>query len=103
LNLPARLTFHDEKRRPLDAVGHCWKDSGGVEEDRTPDLRIANAALSQLSYHPIKRLVFYRMSLPAETSALRFRYAHTIRPTPTATIGADSHCPIVSPSESMPR
>ncbi len=25
---------------------------GGVEEDRTPDLRIANAALSQLSYHP---------------------------------------------------
>jgi hypothetical protein len=27
---------------------------GGVEEDRTPDLRIANAALSQLSYHPEK-------------------------------------------------
>src|SRR5687767_1790101 len=26
--------------------------SGGVEEDRTPDLRIANATLSQLSYHP---------------------------------------------------
>jgi hypothetical protein len=26
-----------------------------VEEDRTPDLRIANAALSQLSYHPEKR------------------------------------------------
>ena len=26
--------------------------SGGVEEDRTPDLRIANAALSQLSYDP---------------------------------------------------
>ena len=25
----------------------------GVEEDRTPDLRIANAALSQLSYDPI--------------------------------------------------
>jgi hypothetical protein len=23
-----------------------------VEEDRTPDLRIANATLSQLSYHP---------------------------------------------------
>jgi hypothetical protein len=31
---------------------------GGVEEDRTPDLRIANAALSLLSYHPIKRAVF---------------------------------------------
>ena len=26
-----------------------------MEEDRTPDLRIANAALSQLSYHPEKR------------------------------------------------
>ena len=26
--------------------------SGGDEEDRTPDLRIANAALSQLSYVP---------------------------------------------------
>ena len=26
--------------------------TGGDEEDRTPDLRIANAALSQLSYVP---------------------------------------------------
>ncbi len=26
---------------------------GGEEEDRTPDLRIANAALSQLSYPPL--------------------------------------------------
>jgi hypothetical protein len=26
--------------------------SGGAEEDRTPDLRIANATLSQLSYRP---------------------------------------------------
>ena len=24
-----------------------------MEEDRTPDLRIANATLSQLSYHPV--------------------------------------------------
>ncbi len=28
--------------------------SGGDEEDRTPDLRIANAALSQLSYVPTR-------------------------------------------------
>src|SRR5438876_5905047 len=28
---------------------------GGVEEDRTPDLRIANATLSQLSYNPTRR------------------------------------------------
>ncbi len=27
---------------------------GGPEEDRTPDLCIANAALSQLSYRPEK-------------------------------------------------
>jgi hypothetical protein len=27
-------------------------ESGGPKEDRTPDLRIANAALSQLSYRP---------------------------------------------------
>src|SRR5579862_5148877 len=28
---------------------------GGVEGDRTLDLRIANATLSQLSYHPTRR------------------------------------------------
>ncbi len=28
--------------------------NGGEEEDRTPDLCIANAALSQLSYFPTK-------------------------------------------------
>ena len=36
---------------------------GGDEEDRTPDLRIANATLSQLSYVPTKSLRF--TSLPA--------------------------------------
>ncbi len=34
----------------LDFVG---PPVGGDEEDRTPDLRIANAALSQLSYVPV--------------------------------------------------
>ncbi len=33
----------------LDYLKHVF---GGEEEDRTPDLRIANAALSQLSYPP---------------------------------------------------
>ncbi len=28
------------------------EEIGGAEEDRTPDLRIANATLSQLSYGP---------------------------------------------------
>ena len=31
-----------------------WREGiGGAEEDRTPDLRIANATLSQLSYGPM--------------------------------------------------
>ena len=34
----------------LDASG--W-ETGGAEGDRTPDLGIANAALSQLSYCPL--------------------------------------------------
>src|SRR5690606_8698803 len=33
-----------------------WDDFGGAEGDRTPDLCIANAALSQLSYSPVKRV-----------------------------------------------
>ena len=31
---------------------HETENDGGEEEDRTPDLCIANAALSQLSYFP---------------------------------------------------
>ena len=31
---------------------YCEINRGGEEEDRTPDLRIANATLSQLSYPP---------------------------------------------------
>ena len=34
-----------------------------MEEDRTPDLRIANATLSQLSYHPPQSGEFYRNML----------------------------------------
>jgi hypothetical protein len=30
---------------------------GGEEEDRTPDLRIANATLSQLSYPPNDQMI----------------------------------------------
>jgi hypothetical protein len=35
------------------AVDYLERVIGGDEEDRTPDLRIANATLSQLSYVPI--------------------------------------------------
>ena len=40
---------------------------GGEEEDRTPDLRIANAALSQLSYPPNANFII------ATVSAVRSR------------------------------
>ncbi len=39
----------DTKKPNREGLGF---ESGGEEEDRTPDLRIANAALSQLSYPP---------------------------------------------------
>jgi hypothetical protein len=42
---------------------------GGVEEDRTPDLRIANATLSQLSYHPVGSRGFYRKRASADNEA----------------------------------
>ena len=41
------------KKPNLEWVGAGMSfESGGEEEDRTPDLRIANATLSQLSYPP---------------------------------------------------
>ena len=42
--------------------------SGGEEEDRTPDLRIANAALSQLSYFPKISHYFSRICCRLESS-----------------------------------
>ncbi len=51
-NLPQIVAFlsHSLQQPPqvLDVFG-------GAEEDRTPDLRIANATLSQLSYRPDTR------------------------------------------------
>gem|GEM_PF-5216424 len=45
--------------------------SGGAEGDRTPDLRIANAALSQLSYDPERRRrVMGRQGLSTRGSAI---------------------------------
>lgn len=37
---------------------------GGEEEDRTPDLRIANATLSQLSYPPKNDRKYTRFRAP---------------------------------------
>jgi hypothetical protein len=41
------------------------RDCGGDEEDRTPDLRIANATLSQLSYVPTLNPPFYFVRMTA--------------------------------------
>ena len=43
-----------DERKPAEpeAVRVFEESLGGEEEDRTPDLRIANATLSQLSYPP---------------------------------------------------
>ena len=41
----------------LQKIWRVWPRNGpggGEEEDRTPDLRIANATLSQLSYPPTR-------------------------------------------------
>ena len=41
---------------------------GGAEEDRTPDLRIANATLSQLSYGPTQAAI---LAWIADTAPVR--------------------------------
>jgi hypothetical protein len=46
---------------------------GGVEEDRTPDLRIANATLSQLSYHPTEAAHFTANASPLCRSANAYK------------------------------
>ena len=43
-------------KKPALRAGSCWY-IGGAEEDRTPDLCIANAALSQLSYRPMRLMI----------------------------------------------
>lgn len=44
-----------KRRRRLEA-GAVRHLGGGAREDRTPDLVIANDALSQLSYGPMERV-----------------------------------------------
>src|SRR3569833_2216921 len=55
-----------------------WEFIGGAEEDRTPDLRIANATLSQLSYRPMSLICGWLNSAPNRahilTSAWDNRY-----------------------------
>ena len=49
ISLPTRQSYPSID----NTKGASLADIGGAEEDRTPDLRIANATLSQLSYRPM--------------------------------------------------
>jgi transaldolase len=58
-----------KQERPTDSG---WAlNGGGDEEDRTPDLRIANATLSQLSYAPTKERNSSSSRLPAASGRSR--------------------------------
>ena len=49
-----------DTRKPATFCAGRLEKIGGAEEDRTPDLCIANAALSQLSYRPMKTMLLER-------------------------------------------
>jgi hypothetical protein len=56
LNLSCVVTNRSQRDEAADddsltasEIAELLKDCGGRQEDRTPDLRVANAALSQLS------------------------------------------------------
>jgi hypothetical protein len=68
-----RVSVRSTRREPSENRGFRGKYlesgkqmglNGGAEEDRTPDLRIANATLSQLSYGPTIILDPFRPSSP---------------------------------------
>ena len=52
------------------------KEIGGVEEDRTPDLRIANATLSQLSYPPTTNVILANAGQGFRRTSDSFRGRH---------------------------
>ena len=51
---PVTLTGHLRRMRALGLLAQAFELIGGAAGDRTPDLRIANATLSQLSYRPVQ-------------------------------------------------
>ena len=61
-------------------------ESGGDEEDRTPDLRIANATLSQLSYVPTRAVIIAGVGV-----------SRKLRPNPAlgAGLGSEPKAPIL--------
>jgi hypothetical protein len=52
---PAQMS-ENRNRKCLQSLYNDLQKAGGAKGDRTPDLGIANAALSQLSYRPGREL-----------------------------------------------
>src|SRR5690606_11256586 len=72
------------KRKPGPRhEGLAFEPGGGAEEDRTPDLRIANATLSQLSYRPPKSADYTRPAPPPGVARAK-RYGDAPRTALTA-------------------
>jgi hypothetical protein len=57
---PMRAATIEEGQLPLTIPRVLMLRVGGAEGDRTPDLRIANATLSQLSYGPMASVALLR-------------------------------------------
>ncbi len=66
--------------------------SGGEDEDRTHDLRIANAALSQLSYPPTRGTEYSKNLF----QGIDGRRARQISQMPTRIMGRESHWPMLT-------
>ena len=75
---PAPLLLHsisiqcyewDTSRYYMDSsLKNREKKNGGAMENRTPDLRVANATLYQLSYDPTKDALLYRPTCRASSA-----------------------------------
>ena len=91
MKLPASMTFSPARSGAscmspdIDGWRGQGRDTGGAEEDRTPDLRIANATLSRLSYGPVGRNSIAKCRGGGYTSwstAVLFRRTRTPAPSP---------------------
>jgi hypothetical protein len=91
--LSARFAFHRGKyraKREYSTGEASIVCVGGAEGDRTPDLRIANATLSQLSYGPIASVA--RLRPPRTMVIAILPVKHTARPVPQSPARGPRRC-----------
>ena len=65
------LAFQPSAPRKVGQDARAFREGSGAEEDRTPNLGIANAALSQLSYRPERRMAADSHHRPEEALIVR--------------------------------